>query len=220
MMLIDALFLDLDDTIYPPGNGIWEAISHRINLFMIERLSFTPQQAEVKREEYLRRYGTSLTGLMRHHGVDPADYLNFVHDIQLDSYLSPDTELLHNLSKLDMPKHIFTNASRAHAKRVLGRLGVRDTISTIVAIEDLNYVNKPDPQAFASALLAADSPNPKSSLLADDRVENLRAAAAQGWRTAWVSPSITSNEVDIYAPDINALLISLKDLTGEGAGHG
>jgi len=44
-MLFTTLFFDLDDTLYPPATGLWEAIGSRINLYMTERMGFPPEQA-------------------------------------------------------------------------------------------------------------------------------------------------------------------------------
>lgn len=217
---IEVLFLDLDDTLYPPGNGIWQAISDRINSFMIERLKSSPPQAEALRAEYLRRYGTSLTGLMLHEEIDPADYLSYVHDIDIESFLSPDHELAESLAALPQPKHIFTNASRAHARRVLRALAIDDHVQAIVAIEDLEYVNKPAPDAFHRARRAVGSPGSEACLLVDDRLENLRAAGRLGWQTAWVGPTAVGPDVDFTAAAINPLLHELSSSINHRAANG
>jgi putative hydrolase of the HAD superfamily len=69
-----TLFLDLDDTLYPPDSGVWEAISSRILGFMIEWLSFSEARAQAVRKQYVERYGTTLKGLMLDHAVDPQEY--------------------------------------------------------------------------------------------------------------------------------------------------
>ena len=34
-------FLDLDDTLYPPSSGVWDAIGERIQIFMMDRLGLS-----------------------------------------------------------------------------------------------------------------------------------------------------------------------------------
>ena len=63
-----TVFLDLDDTLYPSSNGVWDAIGERINLFMMERLAIEPDRVRVLRDSYFRNYGTTLHGLMANHG--------------------------------------------------------------------------------------------------------------------------------------------------------
>ena len=35
-MCFETLFFDLDDTLYPPTSGLWDAIGERIETFMRE----------------------------------------------------------------------------------------------------------------------------------------------------------------------------------------
>lgn len=186
MPTIRTLLLDLDDTLYPAGNGLWEAIGLRINEFIVDKVGVSPDAASALRERYFREYGTSLNGLRVHHAIDPHEYLAYVHDVPLDSYLAPDPRLRHTLGSLAVRPVIFTNADRGHASRVLARLGVADLIEQIIDIEALGWINKPEPGAYRRALSLCGEPEPEASLVVDDQLRNLDPAAALGMHTVLV----------------------------------
>jgi len=183
-MLRYALF-DLDNTLYPANNGLWGAITERINLYMIERLRLPLAEATTLRRGYLNAFGNTLTGLRHDFGIDGVDYLNFVHDLPLDHYLRPDPALDAMLARLPQVKVIFTNADAPHAGRVLDRLGIRRHFTHVIDILALNYVNKPEPQAYRRALelLAAD---PAQCVYVEDTAHNLPPAHDLGMCTVLV----------------------------------
>lgn len=185
---IDVIFIDLDDTIYPADNGIWQGISDRINRYMIENVGLSPREAEVKRKQYLELYGTSLKGLIREYDVSPPEYLQFVHDLPLEDYLAPAPSIRRALNSLPQSKHIFTNASKAHARRVLAAMDLLDCFQSIIGIEALGLANKPHPDAYTKALRLAGDPDPDRCALVDDRAANLEPAAALGMLTILVGP--------------------------------
>src|SRR3546814_6296384 len=61
-------------------------------------------------------HGTTLSGLMHHHGTDPHAFLDFVHDISLER-ISPDPELNADIRALPGRRLIFTNGDAAYASR-------------------------------------------------------------------------------------------------------
>ena len=79
------VIFDLDETLYPRGAGLMQEIGVRILRYLIERMGFSPDQAEAKRMYYYRKYGTSLRGLMVEGGVGsqvPAE-VNVMHKAQV-----------------------------------------------------------------------------------------------------------------------------------------
>ena len=87
------LFFDLDDTLYPSTNGLWNLIRQRMNDYMLEVLRIPPEQVAILRRQYFEAYGTTLRGLQIHYQVDADDFLAYVHDLPVESILSPDAEL-------------------------------------------------------------------------------------------------------------------------------
>ena len=179
------LIFDLDNTLYPPSRGVVERVDDRINRFMIERLGMPLEVAATLRARYRDAYGTTLNGLMRHHAVEPDDYLAAVHEIAVEELLVPDAELHSMLSLLPHRKVIFTNGSSAHADRVLACLAVREHFHDVFSLERVSYVPKPERAAF-EALLATLEVGTPSCLFLDDRSDNLATAHALGMRTVLV----------------------------------
>ncbi|HEX9795663.1 MAG TPA: pyrimidine 5'-nucleotidase [Anaerolineales bacterium] len=213
MALPEILFLDLDDTLYPSDSGVWPAISERINRYLIENLHIGAGQAEQLRRHYFRSFGTTLAGLMADHDIQPADYLTFVHDVPIEALIQPDPALTAALESLPQPKWIFTNASRQHAARVLAALGLTDAMQGIIAIEDLQYRNKPDLVAYRRAMTLAQAAEAAGCLLVDDRWQNLVPARRLGMRTVWVGPRAADHEgVDHWIQHVGQLPRILDDL--------
>lgn len=219
MNKVDTLFFDLDDTLYPRGNGIWSLISERITRYMIERVGLSPEQAQEHRRRYYRSFGTSLSGLMVEFNVDPKDYLGFVHDIPLERHLAADAKLQRMLAGLPHTMFVFTNASEAHARRVTNLLSIEQFFDGLIGIEALGMINKPDLRAYARALELAGSPHPARCLFVDDRSSNLLPARQLGMRTVLVGPySGQAAGADYRIDTIYDLVAAVPELTEVGEG--
>ena len=212
MARYQTLLLDLDDTIYPASSGLWEVIGDRINRFMVEVVGIEPAQAPVLRRLYFERYGTSLNGLRLHHRVDPNAYLRYVHDVPLQDYLSPDPGLQRMLENLARPAVIFTNADSAHARRVLSVLGVGDLIDQIIDIVALEWVNKPQPDAYRRAMSLCRQDNPSACIVADDQLRNLLPASRMGMGTVLVGSAERLDGVDHAIQSASELLSAVPEL--------
>ena len=73
---------------------------------------------------YYIHYGTTLRGLQIHYGIQPKEYLNFVHDLPLHQYLQPNPALREMLRSIPKKRWIFTNSDQPHVERVLSILGI------------------------------------------------------------------------------------------------
>jgi putative hydrolase of the HAD superfamily len=204
-MRYTTLFFDLDDTLYPPSSGVWDAIGVRIDQYMHERVGISMKDVPDLREQLFRTYGTTLRGLTLLYGIDAHDYLAYVHDIPLTSHLTPDSRLSPLLRRYMQRKVIFTNADRAHAQRVLRVLDLEGVFDQIIDILDVAPYCKPMPEAFALALEAVKITNPEECILLDDSPTNLRAARAAGFFTI---------RVGVNSPDgcCHAAVASLHDI--------
>jgi putative hydrolase of the HAD superfamily len=193
-MLHYALF-DLDNTLYPPECGLWEAIGERINLYLTERLRLPPAEAASLRRRYFQTFGTTLNGLRLEYAIDPLDYLGFVHDLPLAKYLQPRPALDAMLARLPQVKVIFTNADAPHARRVLEHLGIRHHFTDIIDILTLNFVNKPDQLAYQRAVELIAAP-PSECLFVEDTAQNLLPAHDLGMRTVLLGPPSAERGID------------------------
>jgi len=179
-----AIF-DLDQTLYPPSAGLMQCIDRRIERYMIEKLGFTLEDTRRLRPALWRKYGTTMSGLLHEYGIDPMDYLKFVHDIQLERYIGPNPELERALRRIPVEKVILSNASEDHCWRVLRILGIESHFSSIFDIVHSCYVSKPNLGPYRRALRELGCKG-SECLMVEDSIVNLRAAAELGMTTVLV----------------------------------
>jgi putative hydrolase of the HAD superfamily len=121
---------------------------------------------------------------MRTHGVDPHDFLDFVHDIDL-ARVSADPRLVAALDRLPGRKFVFTNGDASYAARVLDKLGLANLWDGLHDIHAMDYVPKPDPRAY-SAMCERHGIDPTRALFVEDMARNLQPAKALGMMTVWI----------------------------------
>ncbi|MCS6987397.1 MAG: pyrimidine 5'-nucleotidase [Sphingomonadaceae bacterium] len=175
---------DMDNTLYSPRVNLFAQIDRRMEAYVGRLLGLPPEEARAVQKRYFHEHGTTLRGLMLSHGVDPHDFLSFVHDIDF-SVLSPDPRLRQALLRLPGRRFVFTNGDRPYALKVLGALGVEDCFDGLFDIHAMAYHPKPDPRAYRELLDTFDI-RPDSALMVDDMAYNLRPAKALGMTTVWL----------------------------------
>lgn len=176
---------DLDNTLYPASTDLFGLIDVRMGAFIQHLLDVDPVEARRIQKDHFIKHGTTLSGLMAEHGIDPYEFLDFVHDIEMD-VLAEDKRLIAAVAKLPGRKLVFTNGDKRYAQRVLGRLGLGDSFEAIHDIHACAYTPKPDPRAYAS-MCAALTVDPAQSLFVEDMARNLKPAKAIGMTTVWVN---------------------------------
>jgi pyrimidine 5'-nucleotidase len=211
-MNFSTLFFDLDDTLYPSTNGLWQAIKARMSLYMLEKLHLPEAEIPELRQKYYQRYGTTLRGLQRHHQVEAADFLAYVHDLPLERYLIPDPEVRALLSSLHQNKWIFTNADENHARRVLGRLELADCFQGIIDLRALDYLCKPEEEAYRVAMRIAGESDPRRCVLLDDSPRNLRPAREIGFTTVLIGENPDDSSADYTISSLKYLPETMPDL--------
>ncbi len=185
-MTLEYLIFDLDDTLYPPTSGVWDAIGARINQFLLDNLKLTPDNVNEVRQYLFHTYGTTLRGLQTEYGIDPYKYLNYVHNIPLETFLQPNPALKQILKKISSRKVIFTNSDQNHALRVLGQLALDGVFERIVDVLDVAPYCKPQPEAFEKALHLMGKPDPTRCVVVDDSLRNIQTAREMGFKTILV----------------------------------
>jgi putative hydrolase of the HAD superfamily len=181
---VDSWIFDLDNSLYPPSCDLFALIDIRMGEFIQRLIGCGPEEARRVQKAHFLEHGTTLAGLMREHGVDPHEFLDFVHDIDL-ARLAADPALVAALDRLPGRKFIFTNADEGHATRVLDRLGLANAFDGMHDIHAMQYLPKPNPPAYA-ALCERHAIDPKRALFVDDMARNLAPAKALGMVTVWL----------------------------------
>ncbi len=180
-----AVLFDLDNTLYPVECDLFSLVDVRINCYMEEVVAIDPDDVDVLRRRYWQDYGATLQGLVRHHAIDPEDYLDYVHDIDVDSRISLDPELQHALKNLGLPSYVFTNGSRCHVDRVVTALGLDGIFADIFDIRIADYQPKPNPDPYRQVLqkLALQG---DQCIMVEDQLKNLQTAKQFGMKTVLV----------------------------------
>lgn len=176
---------DLDNTLYRADAEFFSQIDKKITSFISRYLALQPQKARYVQKEFLAEYGTSLSGMMAVHGMDPAEFLDYVHDVDLH-VLKPDPQLREYIQALPGRKFIFTNGSKGHAKNVAGHLNLFDLFDGSFGIEDVDYVPKPKRSPYIKFCDVFDI-DPETAIFFEDSVRNLEVPKHMGMRTVLVT---------------------------------
>jgi len=70
-------------------------------------------EAKKIQKNYFHKYNTTLNGMIKNHKIDANEFLEFVHDIDID-FLKKDLKLNKELEKLDGKKIIFLYNDACH----------------------------------------------------------------------------------------------------------
>tara|TARA_B100001057_G_scaffold398062_1_gene408438 strand:+ start:386 stop:1066 length:681 start_codon:yes stop_codon:yes gene_type:complete len=178
---------DLDNTVYDIKAGVFEKISSRITEYIIRSLSVTREEANLVRSNMYKKYGLTLTGLMREYGIAPDEYLDYIHDVTHPE-LKYDEQLKLNLNNLIGKKFIYTNASHNHSKNILSVMGIEEEFEKILDIKATKYLPKPDPGSYKIMLKAfgINTEQTGNSIFIEDTAKNLKPAKLLGLKTVWI----------------------------------
>ncbi|MEO1248453.1 MAG: pyrimidine 5'-nucleotidase [Pseudomonadota bacterium] len=183
----DVWIFDLDNTLYSADCDLFSQVRVKMGEFISRTFSITLDEARALQRKYFLEYGTTLRGLMTVDGIDPTDYLTYVHDIDLN-VIGPDAGLAAALKQLPGRKLIFTNASTDHAERVLDRLGIADQFEAIFDVAAASYIPKPH-QGPYDTLIQTFGVTPSRAAMVEDMPQNLEPAHAMGMTTVLVETS-------------------------------
>ncbi len=198
------LLIDLDNTVYPEDSNIFKQIDKKMKIFISENLNISLEKAYKIQKKYFINNGTTLRGLMTNHNIKPKPFLDFVHNIDLSS-IKKNNILSVQLEKYEGKKIIFTNGTKAHAKRVLKKIGIEKNIDNIFDIIDANYIPKPNISTYKK-VINKYSLNPKSTVMIDDLPNNLKAAKILGIKTVLIKIEFSYNNTYDYIDMISSNL--------------
>lgn len=197
---------DLDNTLHNATPHIFPHINRSMTAYLQQHLQLDEAAANELRMHYWRRYGATLSGLMRHHGTDPAHFLWHTHQFpELDRMVLREPRLRHVLKALPGRKVVFSNAPQRYAHAVLKLLRIADLFDDVMAVEHARYRPKPDSFGFLR-LLQRHRVKAAQCVMVEDSLDNLRAAKRLGMRTVWVNAGNKSAPcVDVKIRDVMQL---------------
>ena len=207
---------DLDNTAYDINAGVFEKISSRITDFIITALSVTKEEANIVRSNMYKKYGLTLTGLMREYGIAPDEYLDYIHDVTHPE-LKYDEQLKLNLKNLKGRKFIYTNASKNHSKNILSVMGIEAEFEKILDIKATQYLPKPDPKSYNIMLKAFGISTDQigNSIFIEDTAKNLRPAKLLGLKTVWIENDFNLKDYREHSEFIDYKYSDLKSFLND-----
>ena len=198
---MQAILFDLDNTLYPPERELFSLIDKRINRYMREVVGIPAGEVDGLRRRYWADYGVTLGGLIRHWGVDPEDYLEFVHDVDVAGRLQHDAALrLMLAAAAPAPGGLHQRLARAC------RPGARQSSACTICSRKFSISASPPICPNPSSLLItrswSTSACPEKCLMVEDSAANLQTAKELGMGTILVGGSAADAPgfVDVHHP--------------------
>lgn len=174
--------LDLDNTLHDSSRHLLPRISREMTAFMMNRLALDQGAAAALREQYWKRYGATLLGLVAHHDIEPRDFLRATHRFpDMRQLVRRDQRLRQALARLPGRRVVVTNAPHHYARQVIGALGVAAMVEAIVSIETMRVAGRLRPKPSAALMrriVARLRTQAGRCVLVEDSVDNLASARA------------------------------------------
>jgi len=175
---------DLDNTLYSGDTKVFEQVSNKMTKYVSNKLNVDLSEAKKIQTNYFHKYNTTLNGLIKNHKIDANDFLDFVHNINID-FLKKDLKLNKELEKLDGKKIIFTNGSKKHALNITQKIGIDQHFDDFFDIIDANFVPKPFIEPYKK-IVEKHKIDPKLCVFVEDIARNLKPAYEMGMKTVWI----------------------------------
>ena len=175
---------DLDNTLYSGDTKVFDQVDKKMSKFISEKLKVSEEEAKRIQKNYFHEYNTTLNGMIKNHDIDATEFLEFVHDVNLD-FLKKDEFLGNQINKLNGKKIIFTNGSKAHAANVTGKIGIDNLFDGVFDIVDSDFYPKPLMEPYKK-IIENYNIEPEYCIFFEDIARNLKPAHELGMKTVWI----------------------------------
>ncbi len=182
---IDLWIFDLDNTLYPQDIDLFAQMRRKTHTYIRNLLGVDEAAASELYDHYEDTYGTAFRGLMMDHGIEPGEFLDYVHDIGHDLVM-PDPVLANAIRALPGKRVIYTNGTVDHVNKVLRRLDLVDAFDEIFDIVWADLDPKPHRAPYLR-LLDTMQADPARSAMFEDCAKNLVVPFELGISTILVS---------------------------------
>ena len=180
---------DLDNTLHDSSREIFKAIDRSMTAAVASSLDISAEAANRLRATYWKRYGATVIGMVRHHGIDANAFLRLSHQFDVASMVHAEKGLARKLRQLPGRKFVFTNAPLDYARTVLRTLKILHCFEGIWAIDDMVLQGRFRPKPSAALMRQAVARLGVSAhrvILVEDTLRNLKSARQAGMRTAYI----------------------------------
>ena len=209
---------DLDNTLYPHHIDLFAQIDQNMTAYVSALLGLSREDARTLQKQYYYEHGTTLNGLMIHHKIDPADFLEKAHAINYN-VLSPDLSLGDAIQALPGRKFIFTNGSVKHAEMAAKALGIFHHFDDVFDIVAAEYVPKPAGATY-DKFMSLHRVDTRNAVMFEDLPRNLLVPKALGMKTvllvpqnleytfaeSWEKSNDTDEQIDYVTEDLTGFL--------------
>ena len=186
----DTVWLfDLDNTLHDCSKEIFKAIDSAMGNAVASTLNIDADTANTLRKTYWKRYGATVIGMVRHHGVDAGAFLELSHGFDVPPLVHSEAGLAHKFGRLPGRKILLTNAPFKYAKEVLKTLGILHHFECVWAIDHMTLQGQMRPKpslALMKQVLARLRVPAHKVILVEDTLKNLKSARAVGMRTVHI----------------------------------
>jgi putative hydrolase of the HAD superfamily len=175
---------DLDNTLYSGDTKVFDQVDKKMSFFISKKLNVSLEEAKKIQKNYFHEYNTTLNGMIKNHKIDAEEFLEFVHDVDLN-FLKKDINLQNELANLMGKKYIFTNGSKAHASNVTKRIGIQNLFDGVFDIVDSDFIPKPSIEPYKK-IIQKYGIDPEYCIFIEDIARNLKPAHELGMKTVWI----------------------------------
>jgi putative hydrolase of the HAD superfamily len=182
---------DLDNTLHDASSAAFRDVNLGMTAYIAEHLALDIDAADALRRHYWLRYGATLLGLVRHHGVSGPHFLAEAHRLPgLESRVRGHRHDLAALARLPGLRLVLTNAPADYTARVLGALGIAQRFHGVLSIEQMRMFGqwrpKPDVRMLRRLVARLRVSSARRVTLVEDTLMHQRAARRVGMRTVWM----------------------------------
>lgn len=192
---VDTWIFDLDNTLYPASCRLFDQIDVRMGEFISDLFNVDRVEARRIQKDFFYKYGTTLRGLMNEHEIEPASFLDYVHDID-HSPVPANAALAANLESLPGRKLVFTNGTVSHAASVMQRIGITHLFDGIFDIVHSDFIPKPERGPYEKFILQHDV-DPGKAAMFEDIARNLAVPHDLGMTTVLVHDDANEDSAKI-----------------------
>ncbi len=181
---------DLDDTLHDAQTASMPHLHVSFGEYIQRHLRLSKDESDALRRRYWQRYGATLLGLVRHHGVRAQHFLHHTHVLPgLEDRVRGHARDFAALARLPGRKFILTNAPADYTRRVMGVLGIERLFDGVIPIERMAMFGhlRPKPDARMLRRVAVRlRVHPARCVLVEDTVGHLKSARRVRMGTVWM----------------------------------
>ena len=107
---------DLDNTLYSGNTRVFEQVDKKMTEYISKKLKVDKEEAKKIQKKYFHEYNTTLNGMIKNHKINANEFLEFVHDINID-FLEKDLLLSEELKKLEGKKKTKNKQVKKYRKK-------------------------------------------------------------------------------------------------------